>query len=370
MRTHLALLVVAAIAAACSAGGRRNVGTDDATVTTLDASTSQPPDGGSFGPETCGNGLDDNGDGFIDENCDCTEGERQGCWPLGASRRGIGACRDGVQVCEPYVEFRAWSACTNPVLPQPEIPNNGIDEDCDGGDEGGRTCLSSEFGEGCGGGVDDDCDGLVDCDDPDCAPTPACASSCVPNEFGELCTDSIDNDCDGRTDCLDNDCASSSICTPPPPPPPPPGCTPQFPFIAEILCGDGRDNDCDGNIDCADSDCERPGSCGCANREDACGDGMDNDCDESTDCEDLDCQACTPGQQRWCDDPMYCHWGRQECGSDGRWGTCVEVSAGPSGCSGSLYSASCCVSAGGCCQNYPENDESIGNCAGIVSCRP
>ena len=34
--------------------------------------------------------------------------------------------------------------------------------------------------------------------------------------------------------------------------------------------------------------------------------------------------VCTAGQQRWCDDAIYCSWGKQVCAADGRWGHCVE----------------------------------------------
>lgn len=33
---------------------------------------------------------------------------------------------------------------------------------------------------------------------------------------------------------------------------------------------------------------------------------------------------CVPGQQRWCDDRVYCSWGKQTCLPDGSWGSCVE----------------------------------------------
>src|SRR6185295_18282888 len=124
------------------------------------------------------------------------------------------------------------------------------------------------------------------------------------------------------------ECASYSGCSTPPPPPP--GCTREFPFFVEALCGDGRDNDCDGHVDCDDSDC-------------------------------------VPGSHRWCDDPMYCHWGRQDCDASGRWGTCTETTDRPPGCTGSsaLYNTACCVMAGECCQDYPASFGSTGNCAGI-----
>ncbi len=33
---------------------------------------------------------------------------------------------------------------------------------------------------------------------------------------------------------------------------------------------------------------------------------------------------CTPGVQRWCDDAVYCSWGKQTCLPDGTWGACIE----------------------------------------------
>jgi hypothetical protein len=365
MRALWLVVVVFSLSGCPAATGGPVVGDRD-SGSTMDAGTITPEVDAGPREEICDNGADDDGDGLSDEGCECTEGERQPCWPGTATRRGVGSCRDGAQVCIANGEFLAWSDCTGAVLPTAEIENNGIDEDCDGGDAGGRTCLTSEFGEACAGGDDDDCDGLVDCDDPDCAGS-GCSSSCLAEESGVHCTDGIDNDCDGTVDCLDANCGGHPTCAPPPPPPP--GCTREFPFFAEIRCGDGRDNDCDGDIDCADDDCTQPGQCGCASREDTCGDGLDEDCDDDVDCADIDCQECTPGTTRWCDDPMYCHWGQQDCGADGRWGTCVEVPTAPGDCTGRTYSATCCVDAGECCQNYPTDDTSIGDCSGIVMCR-
>ncbi|MBW2461395.1 MAG: hypothetical protein JRH11_07095 [Deltaproteobacteria bacterium] len=33
---------------------------------------------------------------------------------------------------------------------------------------------------------------------------------------------------------------------------------------------------------------------------------------------------CVAGDQRWCDDAIYCSWGKQDCLPDGNWGPCIE----------------------------------------------
>jgi hypothetical protein len=60
---------------------------------------------------------------------------------------------------------------------------------------------------------------------------------------------------------------------------------------------------------------------------------------------------CVPGALRWCDEPVYCNWGQQTCGPNGRWGTCAEVTTRPGNCRGSSYDPQCCVNAGACCQD-------------------
>ncbi len=306
-----------------------------------------------FTSEEC-NQQDDDGNGLVDEGCQCTTGATQPCWSGPKERRNKGQCKDGQQACQNFGEFFSWGQCVGEVLPSVEVPGNGIDEDCDGEDPGG-PCVPTATYESCGSGHDDDCNGLQDCQDPACATVCNCAP--------ENCGDGIDNDCDLQIDCKDADCVSATGCIPVS------GCTPQFPFFLELICNDGVDNDCDGKVDCADPDCKRPGECGCAPEETACGDGKDEDCDKSTDCADRDCQKCAPGSFRWCDDPQYCHWGKQSCGPDGKWGTCTEASNPPAGCSPGLYSKDCCVSVGECCQNYPTDESSVGNCSNIVTCK-
>lgn len=328
-------------------------GTSGAGAGGTDAGDASSGGTAGAGNDTCGDGQDNDGNGLVDEGCPCAQGAEQGCWSGPAERRNQGACKDGKQACQLFGEFYAWGQCVGEVLPSPEVDGNAVDEDCDGQSTG--SCVPLATYEDCYSGKDDDCDGLVNCADPDCSTI----CTCDP----EQCDDGKDNDCDGQVDCKDSDCVSATACKPVS------GCTPQFPFFYEILCGDNVDNDCDGKVDCADPDCIRPGDCGCAQEETACNDGKDEDCDKSTDCADRDCQKCAPGSERWCDDPQYCHWGKQKCGSDGKWGQCVEVTTPPAGCAGSLYSADCCVKAGQCCQNYPKDDSSIGQCSTIVSCK-
>ncbi|MCB9603737.1 MAG: hypothetical protein H6720_25750 [Sandaracinus sp.] len=224
-------------------------------------------DGGVGGPtyDACGNGLDDDGDGRVDEDCFCAGGESQECF----ARGGLGACGPGTQTCEAAsgVEWGRWGACVDASGPNDELCDGTVDDDCDGTvDEGcacvaseSRRCGASETGacrggeqrceggrwsgcdgavlpraEICGNRLDDDCDGVVD--DP---------SFCAcPRPEPERCGDEIDNDCDGVVDEPD----ACVACEP----------------IVET-CGNGEDDDCDGRVDEGETE--------------ICGDGVDQDCD-------------------------------------------------------------------------------------------
>ncbi|PKL92984.1 MAG: hypothetical protein CVV21_01160 [Candidatus Goldiibacteriota bacterium HGW-Goldbacteria-1] len=137
-------------------------------------------------PEQC-NGIDDDCDGIIDN--DFPE-QGQECF------EGYGACRQsGVFVCN----GSSGVICNAVALePQTEICN-GLDDDCDGlvdedfpdlgqqcfeglgacrqsgvfvCDSGGGAICNAEplmpQTEICNNGIDDDCDGLIDMEDPDC----------------------------------------------------------------------------------------------------------------------------------------------------------------------------------------------------------
>ena len=328
--------------------------------------------------ESCGNGQDEDGDGLVDEGCDCVVGQTQSCWPGHPDQRGEGICQDGMQVCEAVDEFIAWGPCVGTTMPADnDVDGDGVDSDCggtDGPDEQPTACVANELGEGCFNGRDEDCDGLVDCDDPDC--TQKCAELCVDTETN--CEDGLDNDCDHVIDCNDANCGSDCSSGGGDGGPGGPGvCTEE-----EFNCGDHVDDDCDSRVDCADSDCTGSPSCSggvCIGPPvpEACWDAWDDDCDGLTDCADSDCAAsvqcntscrCVPGGVRWCDTPTACTWGRQTCNPDGSWGSCVETSSRPGSCGGTFYDPECCASAANtCCQDYPASG-SIGECAGIINC--
>jgi streptogramin lyase len=110
--------------------------------------------------EICGNGLDDDCDGYADDGCPAAAGTVQKCFTGPPVTRGIGACHDGKQ----FEALGTWGPCEDEVLPSPESCGDGLDTDCNG--LGGphepeeRFCCTPSP-EVCNG-VDDDCDGIAD----------------------------------------------------------------------------------------------------------------------------------------------------------------------------------------------------------------
>lgn len=142
---HYALAITsAALALGCTVRdeGRVRPGSDGGENTTpgVDGGGVWAPDGSvnscnpGCGPmELCGenddgNGLDDNCNGVVDEDCACMPGATRPCFAGPPDRRNVGACADGIAVCN---EFRRWSSCGTGVAPSPETCN-GTDDDCNG----------------------------------------------------------------------------------------------------------------------------------------------------------------------------------------------------------------------------------------------
>jgi len=168
------LAIVALLVGACTSDPKPGT-TTPTTPTPTEPTT---PTGDTSPPlattETdCDDGIDNDGNGFID------------CIDL--------ACR-GTPECVENTD----AACSD------EVDNDGdgrvdcADTSCAGHPE--VTVCPSE--KKCGDDLDDDGDGRIDCADLDCwAIEPGCAEDTV-----DECTDTADNDLDGFTDCDDFDC--------------------------------------------------------------------------------------------------------------------------------------------------------------------
>jgi len=238
--------LVSASVAACDAGevsAQRDSSVQrDATVSGQDGSMITPtadgsasgPDASAMGgdasgdggpisvgparPEECGNAVDDDNDGEVDEGCNCAVGTERACYlgPVGTLNRG--ACRAGNQRCESTGARAIWGECAGQVIPAPEIASNGVDDDCNGmTDEPGALCLAMSNNESateCGNGRDDDCDGRVDCLDPGCATASRCMTMRCTSATEDTCFGGVDEDCDGSIDCMDPDCARDPSCMP------------------------------------------------------------------------------------------------------------------------------------------------------------
>ncbi|UQA56674.1 MopE-related protein [Polyangium aurulentum] len=107
------------------------------------------PDG-TFGPcagdtvpaaETCGNGVDEDCNGMVDDgaSCVCTPGQTQACYSGPDGTENVGLCKGGMTTCSP--DGSGYGPCVGEVLPTAETCN-AIDDDCDGtADDGVASCV-------------------------------------------------------------------------------------------------------------------------------------------------------------------------------------------------------------------------------------
>lgn len=164
------------------------------------------------GPLRTGNGLDDNCNGLVDENCgECRNGDDQDCYTGPPNTGGVGECKLGKRTC---ADGR-WGACIGEQLPRPE-QCNGLDNNCDGVIDTVGSEPKTYY-------KDNDGDGFGDPDSAhtsfDCTPSPgfvAKGGDCNDNDPAihpdalEIC-DGIDNNCDGTIDGAPT--STTSLCS-------------------------------------------------------------------------------------------------------------------------------------------------------------
>ena len=266
--------------------------------------------------QTCADGIDNDGDGFLD----CID---RGCelrWVCAFEANNVD-CADGMDN-----DGDGMIDCDDE-----QCQGDGIVV-CDGpGEPATPADIPAAIAERCSDGVAN-VNRFIDCFDFSCqhfyAPCFEPPEAVFENS-NALCSDGMDTDGDGNVDCADSDCDAEAIvvCEDGEPVT---GLTPEM--IAELAnarcmngesddgnrfidcgdfscsrneplitvcensnaqCMDGLDNDEDGNLDCDDRDCtnnDRVTVCdGPESTDETCMDGMDNDMDGFLDCEDFDC---------------------------------------------------------------------------------
>ncbi len=163
--------------------------------------------------EICGDSLDNNCDGQVNEGCGCVPGSTTPCYNGPPGTMGVGACQGGTQTCKPSAD--SYGPCVGETLPQPETCATPIDDDCNGQvNEGGAGCVclpgsAAPCYSGPAGtaGVGACAAGTKACNGQGTA-YGACVGEVLPQ--AETCSTPVDDDCNGQT----NEGGAGCVCAP------------------------------------------------------------------------------------------------------------------------------------------------------------
>lgn len=152
--------------------------------------------------EVCGNGVDDDDNGLIDDGCSCGDTTTQSCYPGDSADLGRGACVAGTQTCTGAGDLSGWGECLGAVLPSEDVCGDGIDQDCNGVVDDGADCCSEGMIEGCYDGPPAT-EGVGVCSPGTRTCTGGVFGDCIGQKLpaaNEFCDNGLDDNCNGALD--------------------------------------------------------------------------------------------------------------------------------------------------------------------------
>lgn len=172
------------------------MGTCKKGMQACDASGKPGPCVGAVGraAEVCGDLLDNNCNGAVDEGCACSpDGAVQACGSV------VGVCKNGMQTCN----ASTWGACIGAIGPFPRDCASTADNDCNGKADATLDCVC-RIGDvvQCQTGLAGACAiGKSTCV-ADGSSSTSKWGPCVPNGAPQAfdCSNNLDNDCNGTID--------------------------------------------------------------------------------------------------------------------------------------------------------------------------